>query len=113
MFVNNTYFTLALLIALGLLIPPGAQAVANAIHDPHRITSSDEFQDTIEARCTICHTRDRVDQALGEGEDLDTLLQRMIERGAIISDRDKKVLGTFWGSPTSGDQQPTPAEAAH
>jgi hypothetical protein len=29
----------------------------------------------------------------------------MIERGAILSERDRKVLGTFWGSPMKEDEQ--------
>jgi len=64
------------------------------------------FQETIEARCTVCHSRERVDAAMRAQKDLDTLLQHMIERGAILSDRDRKVLGTFWGSPLKGDAPP-------
>jgi len=83
-----------------LLLAGTAQAGTPAqIHDPHRLPGNTEFQKTIEARCTICHTRERVDAARGEGQDLDALLQQMIERGAILSEQDKSVLGTFWGSP--------------
>ena len=79
---------------------------SGAVHDPHQMFSNDDFQETLEARCIICHPRERIDQAMEEGEDLDSLLQRMIERGAIVNERDKSVLGTFWGSPITGDQQP-------
>lgn len=82
-----------------LLASPTIAAVSSAIHDPHRLPANDEFQKTIEARCTICHTRERVDAAMSEGENLEDLLQRMIERGAILNEKDKSVLGTFWGSP--------------
>lgn len=92
-----------LLLLAGLLLPLAAAAVPGAVHDVHKLPANDEFQETIEARCTICHTRARVDKAIGEQADLEELLQRMIERGAILSERDQKVLGTFWGSPVKGD----------
>jgi cytochrome c553 len=108
MCVNKKSATGLLLLALLISGSTVAAAVPGAVHEVHRLPANDEFQSTIEARCTICHTRERVDQAIGEGEDLDALLQRMIERGAILSDRDKSVLGTFWGSPHENREQPTP-----
>ena len=99
------------LLVVALLAWPGiALAVPGAVHDVHRLPGNDEFQNTIEARCTICHTRDRVDQAIGEQVDLEELLQRMIERGAILSERDHKVLGTFWGSPLKNDEDAPPEQ---
>lgn len=92
-----------------LLLPVSAVAVPGAVHDVHRLPGNDKFQSTIEARCTICHTRARVDEAISQQTDLDALLQRMIERGAILSERDQKVLGTFWGSPLKVEKEP-PAE---
>ena len=106
MFASSLRLGVAGLLLFGLGAPQKAAAADDAIHDPHRVFSNEDFQQTIEARCTICHTRERIEQALGEGKDLDALLQRMIERGAVLSERDKKVLGTFWGSPLSGDRQP-------
>lgn len=109
MCVNN--YTWHLIVALIFLtFPVTASAVTGAVHDVHKLPSNDEFQNTIEARCTICHTRARVDQAISEQENLELLLQRMIERGAILNDRDQKVLGTFWGSPLKEDDQETPEQ---
>ena len=108
MCANSRYSGLVLLVGL-LLLPVAAVAVPGAVHDPHRLPENDEFQTTIEARCTICHTRARVDEAIGQQDDLEALMQRMIERGAILSERDQKVLGTFWGSPMKKGQE-TPAE---
>jgi hypothetical protein len=105
---ESNYLQGLLLLAGLLLLPATAIAVPGAVHDVHRLPGNDEFQNTIENRCTICHTRDRVDKALGQEEDLDVLLQRMIERGAIISERDKSVLGTFWGSPLKEEEPSSP-----
>ena len=105
---ENNYLQSLLLLAGLLLLPVTAIAVPGAVHDVHRLPDNDEFQNTIENRCTICHTRGRVDKALGQEEDLEVLLQRMIERGAIISERDRNVLGTFWGSPLKGEEPSSP-----
>ena len=105
---ESNYLQGMLLLAGLLLLPVTAIAVPGAVHDVHRLPGNDEFQSTIENRCTICHTRGRVDRALGQEEDLDVLLQRMIERGAIISERDRNVLGTFWGSPLKEGESPEP-----
>jgi hypothetical protein len=72
----------------------------------HRLEGGATFQEIIEARCTICHTRERVDAAIRSQAELDALLQRMVERGAIFSERDRKVLGTFWGSPLKSETPP-------
>ena len=105
---ESNYLQGILLLAGLLLLPVTVIAVPGAVHDVHRLPGNDEFQSTIENRCTICHTRGRVDRALGQEEDLDILLQRMIERGAIISERDRNVLGTFWGSPLKEGESPEP-----
>ena len=107
MYVNSHAKFILLLTVL--LLPVSAGAVTGAVHDVHSLPGSDELQSTIEARCTICHMRDRVDAEMGLLVDIDTLLQRMIERGAILSERDQKVLGTFWGSPLKGGAEPPAA----
>jgi hypothetical protein len=104
MCVNRRLSRLFVLLAF-LAVPATVIAVTDAVHDVHKLPSNDEFQSTIENRCTICHTRSRVDEAIGEQDNLEELLQRMIERGAILNERDQKVLGTFWGSPLKGEQQ--------
>lgn len=109
MSASNNKRVLTLAAAL-LLSPAVGGAVTGAVHDVHKLPGNDGFQSTIEARCTICHTRERVDEAIGQQQDLEALLQRMIERGAILSESDKKVLGTFWGSPLK-EEQKNPPEA--
>lgn len=102
--------TRSLLPSMALLLLPALScAVTGAVHDVHKLPGGDGFQSTIEARCTICHTRERVDAAIGQQEDLEALLQRMIERGAILNESDKKVLGTFWGSPLKETEKGRPA----
>jgi hypothetical protein len=109
MYVNSVVKYFLLLLGGLLLLPVSAVAVSGDARDVHRLPGNDDFQTTIEARCTICHTRARVDEAIGQEAELDALLQRMIERGAILSERDQKVLGTFWGSPLKENETQSPA----
>ncbi len=101
---RHTRLLLTALLPVIFAAPMAFAAVDGAIHDPHRLPDNTEFQKTIEARCTICHSRGQVDTAIAAQQDLDALLQRMIERGAILSKKDRNVLGTFWGSPGKSGQ---------
>jgi len=106
MSVNRLLLALALLAAL---VAPSAVAAVPAVPgEALPFEGAATFQETVEARCTVCHTRERVDAAMRAQKDLDILLQHMIERGAILSDRDRKVLGAFWGSPLKGESPPAP-----
>ena len=108
MYVNNKAVGFLLVLACVVLAHGPALAVPGVDHDVHRVPGNDEFQSTIESRCTICHTRSRVDKAIGEEADIDALLELMIERGAILSERDRKVLGTFGGSPLQDGEPESP-----
>jgi hypothetical protein len=89
----------ALLTLCFFLSVPAIGAVAVEDLGAHRMRGMDEFQQVIETRCTVCHTRERVDIAIKKREELEKIEQRMLERGAVLSESDKRVLGTFWGSP--------------
>ena len=104
MFVNKGLTGLVLLASL--TVTPAFAAVPAVSGEALPFAGAATFQETIEARCTVCHTRERVDEAIRAQKDLEPLLQHMIERGAILSDRDRKVLGTFWGSPLKGETAP-------
>jgi len=98
----------AILFVLVLALPP-AQG-ANQMENLGAITptSRDDFHKVIDNRCGICHSRERVDVAIRQRQSLEKLQQQMIERGAVLDNRDKEVLGTFWGQPFSGETKPAP-----
>ena len=58
-----------------------------------------EFRAVLESRCTGCHNLDRVEEAMMQGRSIDDLVEMMRKRGAVITEADKDVLGTFWGNP--------------
>jgi hypothetical protein len=84
-----------------LLLLAGSAMAADSAQDlgAHRLGSMDEFHRVIDESCTVCHTRERVDIAIRMRRDMEKLQQQMEERGAVLTERDKSVLGTFWGSP--------------
>jgi len=84
---------------LALLSAPALAAVAVEGLGAHRLGPTDEFQQVIDTRCTVCHTRERVDIAIKQRQDMEKIEKRMLERGAVLSEQDKQVLGTFWGNP--------------
>lgn len=95
------------LATLCLLLPATVFA-AVAVEDlgAHRLRGMDEFQQVIDTRCTVCHTRERVDLAIKKRQELEKIEQRMLERGAVLTERDRQVLGTFWGSPLKEPEGP-------
>jgi hypothetical protein len=50
-------------------------------------------------RCIGCHTSERIEAARKRQEELEPLTRRMIERGAVVTEREREVLGAFWGTP--------------
>lgn len=89
-----------LLVTL-LVLLAGSALAADSAQDlgAHRFGSMDEFNRVIDERCTVCHSRERVDVAIRTQQNVEKLQQQMEERGAVLNERDKAVLGTFWGSP--------------
>ncbi len=66
----------------------GGQVFAQADHD--------EFQRIIDARCSQCHTPERIEYAIQRGENFDEIMAKMIRFGARIDSREQEVLGVFW-----------------
>jgi mono/diheme cytochrome c family protein len=59
----------------------------------------EEYRMIIASRCTSCHEAGRIEQAMAEGRNVNEILNKMVQMGAEVTPRDKKVLGVFWGSP--------------
>lgn len=58
-----------------------------------------DYRSVLEARCTGCHTLERVEEAMRENRSFEDLAKMMLERGAVLTEADRKVIGTFWGEP--------------
>lgn len=81
---------------LGADISPADQALIEAFWSDANFA---EVNRVIATRCTQCHSRERIDQKLMEGADLEKLMEKMLRFGARLSDEDRKVLGVFSGQP--------------
>lgn len=60
-----------------------------------------EYQQILNSKCSQCHPRGRIDQAIASGADFNTVIEKMIRAGARISDQEQQVLGVFWRSEKS------------
>lgn len=89
---------LPLLLSLICLPPLAAQAQPSA-PSPERIRQQQAFEQVIDQRCTLCHTRERIDQARRQGRELGEIQRRMLERGAILTEQEQSTLKAFWGDP--------------
>ncbi len=58
-----------------------------------------EYRSVIKARCSGCHSLKIVEEAMRQNRKFDALAQMMIKRGAVLSDKDVKIIQTFWGEP--------------
>jgi uncharacterized membrane protein len=69
---------------------------------PLRVKNEDplaEYRSVIEARCSGCHSLDIVEDAMRQKREFSSLAQMMIKRGAVLNDKDVKIIQTFWGEP--------------
>jgi len=57
-----------------------------------------EFQKVIERKCTVCHSRERIDKALSKRADVAGLLERMSNRGADLTAAEKEMLTAYWNN---------------
>jgi hypothetical protein len=58
-----------------------------------------DFDRIINEQCVKCHTRDRIDEALKKGDKIEAILEKMLRFGVKLNERDRNVIGTFWGQP--------------
>lgn len=91
----------SVLLAGLMLLPALCWGSAGEVRElgAHRMQGMAEFQKVIDSKCSICHTRERVDVAIRKRENLEQIEKQMTQRGAVLTEHEKEVLGTFWGQP--------------
>ena len=50
----------------------------------------------IDKKCTVCHSKDKINIAINSGRDMDKILKSMENRGVHLSSNENEVLGIFW-----------------
>ncbi len=69
---------------------------------PRKIRAEDplaEYRSVVEARCSGCHSLAIVEDAMRNNRQFSSLAQMMLKRGAVLNDKDMKIIQTFWGEP--------------
>lgn len=98
---GNKVWPAVLGVLLSPLPSPGTENLGAHFRDPA------EFRQIIDTRCLGCHDRERIEEAMRRREAIEPLTRRMVERGAQLTDRDREVLGIFWGMPLKNGEAPT------
>ena len=89
---------LPLLLGLLWLWPLPGLAQQSTLN-PEGVRQQQAFEQVIDQRCTLCHTRERIDQARRQGGNLGEIQRRMLDRGAILTEQEQSALKAFWGDP--------------
>lgn len=65
--------------------------------DVRGVSPQKEAAGVIEEKCLVCHNRQRIDQAMRERREMEEVLGKMSGKGAVLSDKERSVMGHFWG----------------
>ncbi len=87
--------TLVQAVALALLICAGSVYGATR-EEVQGIAYREQGLKVIEERCLFCHNRQRIDNAIKSRQDMEKVLKKMEGKGAVVTDREKQVMGHFW-----------------
>jgi uncharacterized membrane protein len=89
LFVTTLVFAAPLLAAQDA--PPSGSNLGNVIGGDFKKAHA-----IIQAKCTLCHTDERIDTALSANKDIAKILREMEKRGASLNDNEREVLGIYW-----------------
>jgi hypothetical protein len=65
--------------------------------DVRGVALKQEGLKVIEEKCLVCHNRQRIDDAVRERREMESILKAMEKKGAAVSEQERKVIGHFWG----------------
>ena len=54
----------------------------------------------IDAKCTKCHSKEKIDAAISSGKDMAKIQKEMEKRGAALNSKERDVLGIYWKQAT-------------
>lgn len=85
----------AILLTYFLLCATSLQAATQ--QDVMGVKSRQLGLKVIEEKCLFCHNRQRIDKAAKERKDMEKIMVRMEKKGAVLTEKERQVLGHFWG----------------
>jgi hypothetical protein len=84
-------------IFFSILLATAAASPALAQEDVRGVKLRDEGPRVIEEKCLACHNRQRIEAAVKERREMDQILRRMGKKGVVLSEKERRVMGHFWG----------------
>jgi hypothetical protein len=87
---NSVLFPGLVLIALLCAVPAFAQ------EDVRKVQLTQPELKVIEVKCLVCHNRERIDAAVKQQKDRDKILLQMEQKGVVLTDGERRVIGHFW-----------------
>lgn len=84
------------LLILFLLALMAVRAPLMADEDVRRVKLRQQGLKVIEEKCLVCHSRARIDEAMRERRELEKIMRRMEQKGAVLTEREREVMGHFW-----------------
>jgi hypothetical protein len=87
-----TFFIMLFALALSAIPLPAATQ-----EDVRGVNLRQQGLRVLDENCLTCHNRQRIDAALKERKNMESITRRMEKkRGVTLSERDRQVLGHFW-----------------
>ncbi len=89
---------LLIILTCGLLNMATADAAIEQRTDLGNVTGGkyQKANHVIDTKCTICHSREKIDLALASGINMKKIQIRMEKKGAKLNSNERDVLGIFW-----------------
>jgi hypothetical protein len=74
--------------------------------DVRGIKQRSEATRVIEEKCLICHNRQMIEEAIKEREEMEQVLRRMEKKGIVLTGKERRVIGHFWGQKVFRPEKP-------
>lgn len=84
-------------IFFSILLATVATSPALAQEDVRGVKLRGEGPKVIEEKGLVCHNRQRIDAAIKERREMEQILRRMGKKGAVLTEKERRVMGHFWG----------------
>jgi hypothetical protein len=65
--------------------------------DVRGVVLKQEELKVVEEKCLVCHNRQRIDTAIRERREMEGILKAMEQKGTVLTEQERKVIGHFWG----------------
>ncbi|KAF0221333.1 MAG: hypothetical protein FD174_471 [Geobacteraceae bacterium] len=84
-------------IVLSLLVLSAASLQAASQEEVMGVKTRQQGLKVIEEKCLFCHNKQRIDKAVKEQRDMEKIMGRMEKKGAVLTEKERQVLGHFRG----------------